>query len=93
MGDRLAGAATKTGAIAAFYLAGWVYRCQARGDTLSSRRMIYGAALLILAFAAALAWQAASKVRGWSWSMTFLGFTLTLVVVCVVLVAVVRSIA
>jgi hypothetical protein len=83
----------KTGVIAIVYFSAWAYRCLSRGDSLSSKRVVYGAALILMTFAVASAWQAASKVKGWSWWMTFLGFTLSLVFVSIAVVAVVRSMA
>jgi hypothetical protein len=93
MSDRLTAGLAKTGTIAAGYFAAWVYRCQSRGDSLSSKRVYYGAAVVAVAFAIAMAWQAASNLKGWSWGMSFLGFTLSLVIVCVAVVIVVRSMA
>jgi hypothetical protein len=93
MSDRLAAAMTKTGTIAAGYLTAWVYRCQSQGDSLSPQRVLFGVVLFFLSFAVALAWQGISKVRYWSRGTTFLGFTLSMVVVCIAVVTAIRSIS
>ena len=90
MSDRLAVAMTKTGTIAGGYFAVLVYRLHSQGDSLFSKRALYAVALVLVSFAVALTWQGVSKVNCWSWWMTFLGFTLSLVVVSIALIAVVR---
>jgi hypothetical protein len=93
MNDRLSAAVTRTGTIAAGFFAFWVYRCQSRGDALSSKRVLVGAALILVALAAALGWEVSSNVKGWTWWMSALGFTLCLIIVCVAVVIGLRFLA
>jgi hypothetical protein len=83
---------TKTGTIAGLYFSVWLYRFHSQGGSLSSKRALVGVALFLVSFAVALAWQGVSKVKFWSWWMTFLGFGLSLGVVSIALVVVVRLI-
>ena len=93
MSDRLAAALTKTGTIVGGYISAWMYRCHSQGDALSSKRALFGVGLFLVSLAVALAWQGVSKVRYWSWWMTFLGFTLSVIVLSIALVAVFPLIA
>jgi hypothetical protein len=90
MNDRVATAISKTGTIAGGYLVAWAYRCHSHGESLASKRALFVFALLLGSFAVALAWQGVSKVRYWSWTMTFIGFSLSLVVVSIAVVTVIR---
>jgi hypothetical protein len=90
MSDRLATAISKTGTIAGGYVFAWADRCHSQGESLASKRALFGVARLLVSFAVALAWQGVSKVRYWSWLMTFLGFSLSLVVVSIAVVTVLR---
>lgn len=93
MTDRTATALMKTGLIAVAYFCALAYRQHARGELLSSRRPWYGAALVLASFVVAMTWQAMSKVRNWSWWMTFLCFTLSLIIVTIATVSVFRALA
>lgn len=93
MTERTTAAIRKTGAIAIVYFSAWAYRCHSRGTLLSFKRVLSGAAVILMSWAVVLAWQAAGKVKGWSWWMTFLGFTLSLIAVSIAVTAVVRMLA
>ena len=92
--DRNSKALMKTGAIAVLYYCALAYRYHARGELRSSKRvLLYGAAFMLVSFAVAMTWQATSQVKNCSWWMTFLGFTLSMVVVSVATVVVFRYLA
>jgi hypothetical protein len=79
--------------IAIGYFSAWVYRCHSRGDSLSLRRVLYGAALFLASLALAWVWQATSKAKDWSWWMAFMGFSLSLGIVSVAVIAFFRATA
>ena len=93
MRKETAAAIGKTGAIATGYFSAWLYRCYSHGESLFSTRVQIGAVLLFASFTLALAWQATSKVKRWSWLMTFIGFNLSLVVLCIAVASLLQTFA
>lgn len=84
----------RTGVVAVGHLSFWTYRCLSRGEALSSKRLLYGVLLILASFVVVLTWQqAVSKVKGWSWWMTFLGYTLSMIFVSIVVATGLRLMA
>jgi hypothetical protein len=91
MPDKTVSVLMRTGTIALGFLFAWLYRLHSRGDSLTSKRVLYGVLMLLAAFLLAVAWQARSKVPLWSWWMTFLAYTASLIGISLATVVVVKA--
>lgn len=87
MSPRLTLAAGRNGAFAVLGFALWTYHALSKGYPGFSRRAVVVAVLFFLTFLVATAWQAASRVKNWSWRLSALVFLISFVGVCVSLVA------
>jgi hypothetical protein len=85
MGGRIVEAAARHSVVAAAYFGFLMYRLHSRGG-VEPRTLWLVVFVLLLALMLATAWQASSRTARWSWSMTVLGYTLSLSAISVAVV-------